>query len=321
MVIPAHGPPEVLEYCEVPDPAPGPGEVLIRVAFAGVNFTDVRNRRGDGLGIPPMIPGIEVAGVVTGVGPGVADLAEGTAVTALTGGHSYAEMVACDARRVLPLPPGLVGDPVSTTVMGVLPSALNLLRVAARARPDETMLIHGASGGVGTALVQAAAVLGLGPVHGTVSSPAKLQYAERYGFDGVHLRDGFVESLHAATGGRGVDVIFDPIGGEVRAHSFAALAPLGRLIHFGNASLEPEVVPPAVDLRARGLGYIGYSGGQHAMYDFESVRRTWIEGLDLVESGRVTIEVTRVLGLADAAEAHRLIESRSAVGKIVLAVD
>jgi NADPH2:quinone reductase len=321
MVIPAFGPPEVFEYREVPDPEPGPGEVLIRVAFAGVNFTDVRNRRGDGLGIPPMVPGIEVAGVVAGVGPGVFDLAEGTAVTALTGGHGYAEMVACDARRVLPLPPSLVGDPVSATVMGVLPSALNLLRVAARARPDETLLIHGASGGVGTALVQAAAVLGLGPVHGTVSSLAKSEYAERYEFAGLHLRDGFVASVHAATGGRGVDVIFDPIGGEVRARSFAALAPLGRLIHFGNASLEPEVVPPAVELRARGLGYIGYSGGQHALYDFDAVRRTWIEGLELVESGQVTIDVTRVLGFTDAAAAHRLIESRSALGKIVLAVD
>ncbi len=321
MVVPVHGPPEVFECRQVPDPEPGPGQLLIRVAFVGVNFTDVRNRRGDGLGVPPMVPGIEVAGVVAGIGPGVDGFVDGMPVTALTGGHAYAELVACDARRVLPLPDPLVGDPVAATVMGVLPSALNLLRVASRALPGETMLIHGASGGVGTALVQAASVLGLGEVHGTVSSPTKAEYAGRYGFASVHLRHDFVASVRAATGGRGVDVVFDPIGGAVRANSFEVLAPFGRLVHFGNASLEPEVVPPAVDLRARGLGYIGYSGGQHALLDFEGVRRSWIEGLDLVASGRVTIDVTRVLDLTEAAEAHRLIESRSAVGKIVLSVD
>jgi NADPH2:quinone reductase len=320
MVVPACGPPEVFEAREVPDPSPGPGEVLIEVAFVGVNFTDVRNRRGDGLGVPPMIPGIEVAGVIAGVGPGVDGLEEGVAVTALTGGHAYAELVTCDARRVLPLPVGLVGDPLSATVMGVLPSALNLLRVASRALPVETMLIHGASGGVGTALVQAAGVLGLGPVHGTVSSSDKAEYAQRFGFAGVYLRDGFVDSVRAATGGRGVDIVFDPIGGEVRARSFDALAPFGRLVHFGNASLQPELVPSAVDLRARGLGYIGYSGGQHAQFDFDAVRNSWVEGLELVASGQVAIDVTRVLDLSEAAEAHRLIESRSAVGKIVLAV-
>jgi NADPH2:quinone reductase len=321
MVVPAFGPPEVFEVSQIPDPVPGAGQVLIRVAFVGVNFTDVRNRRGDGLGVPPMIPGIEVAGVVAGVGAGVEGLVEGMPVTALTGGHAYAELVACDASRVLPLPPGLVGDPVSATVMGVLPSALNLLRAAARVLPGETMLIHGASGGVGTALVQAASVLGLGEVHGTVSSPAKAEYAGRYGFASVHLRDDFVSSVRSATAGRGVDVVFDPIGGRVRAESFEVLAPFGRLIHFGNASLEPEVVPAAVDLRARGLGYVGYSGGQHGVIDLQGVRRSWIEGLDLVASGRVTIDVTRVLDLTEAAEAHRLIESRVAVGKIVLAVD
>lgn len=321
MVVPAYGPPEVFECRQVPEPEPGPGEVLIRVAFVGVNFTDVRNRRGDGLGVPPMIPGIEVAGVVAGVGPGVDGLRDGTPVTALTGGHAYAELVVCDARRVLALPGGLVGDPVSAAAMGVLPSALNLLQVAARVRDDETMLIHGASGGVGTALVQAASLLGLGEVHGTVSSPAKAEYARRFGFASVLLRQDFVPSLLAATGGRGVDVVFDPIGGDVRARSFDALAPFGRLVHFGNASLEAETVPPAVDLRARGLGYVGYSGGQHALLDFEGVRRSWIEGLDLIAGGRVAIDVTRVLDLTEAAEAHRLIESRVAVGKIVLSVD
>ena len=104
IVVPAFGPPEVFEVRQVPDPVPGAGQVLIRVAFVGVNFTDVRNRRGDGLGVPPMIPGIEVAGVVAGVGSGVEGLVEGMPVTALTGGHAYAELVTCDARRVLPLP-------------------------------------------------------------------------------------------------------------------------------------------------------------------------------------------------------------------------
>lgn len=319
MLIPRFGSPDVFEEAEMPDPVAGDGQVVIDVEHIGVNFSDIRNRRGDGMGIPPMVVGIEVSGVVSEVGSGVDNgLAVGMPVTALTGGHAYAEAVAVDARRVLPLPDNLVGDPMAATVMAVVPSALSLLTTVGKVQPDETMLIHGASGGVGTALVQIANALGLGPVHGTVGSEFKADYARRYDFAGVHLRSEFVEAIRQATGGRGVDVVFDPIGGVVRARSFDALAPLGRLIHFGNASLEPEVAPPALDLRARALGYIGYSGGQQAAWDFEGLQESWRRGLEMVADGRVRMDVTVVLPLDQVAEAHRMIEAGEVVGKVVL---
>jgi NADPH2:quinone reductase len=318
MVIPEFGAPDVFELRDVAVPEPGPGEVSIDVRFSSVNFTDVRNRRGDGLGVPPMIPGIEVAGPIRGLGAGVEELSVGQEVVALCGGHGYAEVAISDARRVVPVPQPLIGAPVSCTTIGVVPSAINLLRAAGRVQPDETMLCHGASGGVGTALAQLVGHYGLGPVYGTVGRADKVDYAMSKGYADVFARDGFVDAVLAATGGRGVDVVFDPIGGEVRARSFEALADFGRLVHFGNASLEPEVVPPAVDLRARALGYIGYSGGQHAVRNMEEVRKTWVEGVELVGSGVVSLDVTATFPLEQAADAHRLLESGTATGKIVL---
>lgn len=320
MMVPEFGPPEVFRLVESPDPQPGPGEVVIAVEFAGVNFTDIRNRRGDGLGVPPFVPGVEVAGRIAAVGPGVTGHSVGDPVVSVTGGHGYASAVRVAAHRVYPLPTSLVGDPRSGALAAALPSALKLLVRGGRVRPEEVMLIHGAAGGVGTALAQVAGVLGMGPVHGTVGSTEKLDYASRYPFAAVHLREGFVESVRAATDGRGVDVVFDPIGGPTRAASFEILAPFGRLVHFGNASHEPEVVPDATVLRARGLGYVGYSSAQdHLLFPDENdaLQR---KAIAFVADDRVEVDVTRVFPLEEASRAHALIEARKAVGNLVLAV-
>lgn len=319
MLVPHFGPPEVFEPIEREDPRPGPGEVSIAVQYAGVNFTDVRNRRGDGLGVPPFVPGIEVGGRIAEVGPGVEGFAPGDPVASVTGGHGYATMVTVAAHRVYPLPEALVGDPASGALCSALPSAIKLLRRGGRVRPGESMLIHGASGGVGTAFAQVARHLGLGPVYGTVSSPAKAEYARQYPFDGVFVREGFVEAVAGATSGRGVDVVFDPIGGEVRAASFAALAPFGRLVHFGNASMEPEVAPEATYLRSRALGYVGYSSAQDHLRFQEENDAIGHEAVALAAEGHVHIDVTEVFPLEEAARAHAAIEQRRAVGKLVLA--
>ena len=320
IVVPSYGGPGVFELRDVPEPECGPGQVRIGVEFCGVNFTDVRNRRGDGLGQPPMVVGIEVAGRVVEVGSGVQGLGVGQAVASLCGGSGYAEQVVTDASQVVSIPPSLAGEPVSACVTGVLPSALNLLRHGGRVRPEESMLFHGAAGGVGSVFAQAAHHLGLGPVFGTVGRKAKTRAATEYGHDHVLLRDDFVEAVLDLTDGRGVDVVFDPIGGDVRARSWNALADFGRLVHFGNASHEPEIVPPADQLRARGLGYVGYSGGQHSVRDPDTVRTSWVEAVELVASGRVRIDVSETFALGDAAQAHERLEAGETIGKLVLVV-
>ena len=320
MVLPAYGGPEVFELRDVSEPECGPGQVRVGVEFAGVNFTDVRNRRGDGLGRPPMIVGIEVSGRVLETSSGVEGISVGDPVAALCGGGGYAEQVVTDAMRVVPLPPPLIGDPAAACATGVVPSALNLLRHGGKVRPGETMLFHGAAGGVGSVFAQAAHHLGLGSVIGTVGRESKITPALGYGYDHVLVRDRFEEDIRELTDGRGVDVVFDPIGGDVRARSWDVLADFGRLVHFGNASHQPEVVPPAVDLRARGLSYVGYSGGQHAVRDPETAHASWVEGVDLVATGAVHVDVSKVFALEDAARAHELMERGDTVGKVVLAV-
>jgi NADPH:quinone reductase len=320
VVVPEYGGPDVLTVRELPEPEPGPGEISITVAFAGVNYTDVRNRMGDGLGRVPFVPGVEVAGTVRALGPGVTGLAPGEPVAALTRGHGYAEVVTAAAELTVPLPASLAGRPESGSMFVTVQLALMLLRRVARVQPEETVLLHGAAGGVGTVTGQLARHWGLRPLLGTVSSPAKAAFAQRNGFAAVHTYPDFDSAVLAATGGRGVDVVLDPVGGQVRARSFGILAPFGRLVTYSNISREPEVVPDAEWMRARCVGYAGFSGGQLPLRAPELVRPSLLEAAELVGSGVVDIAVSQVFPLAQAADAHRVFERRAAVGKLILAV-
>lgn len=318
VVVQETGGPEVLRVVEWPEPAPGPGEVSITVDHVGVNFTDVRSRRGDGLVSPPLVPGIEAAGRVRALGDGVDSVEVGQYVVALTGTAAYAEVVTAAASRVAVVPDEYVGQPVAAGMAKTVSVAIQLLRDAGRVLPGESILVHGAAGGVGSAIAQVAGAYGYGDVYGTVGSAEKCDYARGFGFAAVFVRDDFLEPLRAATGGRGVDVVFDPVGGETRARSFEALADLGRLVHFGNASMAPEVAPDALAMRARALGYFGYSSAKWSGRDAEGFRDVFLEAVDLVTSGRVRVDVTEVLPLEQAGRAHERLESGAARGKIVL---
>jgi NADPH2:quinone reductase len=320
VVVPEYGGPEVLTLADLPEPEPGPGEVTIAVQFAGVNFTDVRNRVGDGLGVVPFVPGVEVAGTVRRAGDGVTGLSPGQPVAAFTRGHGYAEVVSAAADLTVPLPDSLAGRPESAGMLVTVPLALMLLRRVARVLPEETVLLHAAAGGVGTVTAQLARHWGLRPLLGTASSAAKAEFARGYGYSEVFGYADFAEGVLAATAGRGVDVVLDPVGGEVRARSFELLAPFGRLVSYSNISREPEVVPDAAWMRARCVGYLGFSGGQLPRRDPSLVRPSLLESAELVASGAVEVRVTSVFPLEQAAEAHRVFERRAAVGKFVLAV-
>jgi NADPH:quinone reductase len=320
VVVGEYGGPEVLRLAEVPEPEPGPGEVTITVGFAGVNFTDVRNRIGDGLGVVPFVPGVEVAGTVRRVGDGVTGLAPGQPVAALTRGHGYAEVVRAAADLTVALPENLAGRPEAGGMLVTIPLALMLLRRVARVLPEETVLLHGAAGGVGTVTGQLARHWGLRPLLGTVSSVAKAGLARGCGYGQVFGYTDFAEGVLAATAGRGVDVVLDPVGGQVRTASFELLAPFGRLVTYSNISREPEVVPDAAWMRARCVGYLGFSGGQLPLRDAALVRPSLQEAAELVSSGAVEVRVTEVYPLDQAARAHQVFERRAAVGKFILAV-
>ena len=320
VVVGEYGGPEVLRLAEVPEPEPGPGEVTITVRFAGVNFTDVRNRIGDGLGVVPFVPGVEVAGTVRRVGDGVTGLSPGQPVAALTRGHGYAEVVRAAADLTVPLPENLAGRPEAGGMLVTIPLALMLLRRVARVLPEETVLLHGAAGGVGTVAGQLARHWGLRPLLGTVSGAAKAGVARGHGYGQVFGYTDFAEGVLAATAGRGVDVVLDPVGGQLRAASFELLAPFGRLVTYSNISREPEVVPDAAWMRARCVGYLGFSGGQLPLRDPASVRPSLQEAAGLVSSGALEVRVTEVYPLDQAARAHQVFERRAAVGKFILAV-
>jgi NADPH:quinone reductase len=320
VVVPEYGGPEVLTLQDLPEPEPGPGEVSITVAFAGVNFTDVRNRVGDGLGEVPFIPGVEVAGTVRVVGPDVTGLRPGQHVAAFTRGHGYAEVATAAAELTVPLPDNLIGKPASGSMFVTMQLGLLLLRRVARVLPEESVLLHGAAGGVGTVVGQLARHFGLRPLLGTVSDLAKARFARQNGFAEVYDYDSFDTAVLAATGGRGVDVVLDPVGGQIRARSFEVLAPFGRLVTYSNISREPEVVPDANWMRARCVGYLGFSGGQLPLRAPELIRPSLLEATELISAGVIDTGVTSVFPLARAADAHRQFEQRTAVGKLILAV-
>ncbi len=320
VVVPAYGGPEVMSVQDVPEPVPGPGEVSVAVRFAGVNYTDVRNRRGHGLGTPPFIPGVEVSGTVRAVGDGVTTLRSGQPVAAFTRGHGYAEVATAAASLTIPVTEELASRPESAAMLITVPLVLLLLRRVARVAPEETVLLHSAAGGVGTVAGQLARRSGLRPLLGTAGTVEKAEYARQHGFGAVFGYDDFAAGVLAATGGRGVDVVLDPVGGSVRARSFPLVAAFGRLVTYSNISGEAEAAPDAEWLRARCIAYVGFSAGQLSGRDPAAMRPVLEEAVRLVGGGDVDPGISGVYPLDRAADAHRVFEDRAARGKLILAV-
>lgn len=319
VVVPRFGGPEVLAVSDIPEPHPGPGEVSVSVEFAGVNYTDVRNRMGHGLGVPPFVPGVEVSGTVREVGSGVTSLRPGQHVAAFTRGHGYAEVALAREIFTVPLPDSLAGRPEAAGILVTVPTVLMLLTQVARVRPDELVLLHSAAGGVGTVAGQLASRLGLRPFLGTAGDAGKAEYALQHGYAAVYgYADFDARAREIAPGG--VDVILDPVGGDLRARSFGLLAPFGRLVSYSNISAEPEVAPDAEWLRARCVGYLGFSGGQLSARAPGLQRSAMEEAVELVASGAIDLGVSAVFGVQEVADAHRVFEARAARGKLVIAL-
>lgn len=320
MIFEEYGGPEVLHPVEVPEPVPGPGEVSIDVAWAGINFADVLARsRGYRVDALPFRPGLEVSGRVLAVGEGVTGVTPGQEVASFLRGGGYAEVAVAPAATTFPVPQGL-DLRTAATLPSVLPTAYALLHDTARLREGDTVLVHSAAGGVGTVAGQLARLGGASAVYGVVSSFDKAPHALKSGYDQVFLTPTFDTDVRAATGGRGVDIALDPIGGDTFRRTLDVTARFGRLVSFGNSgSAAPWQIGPA-DVYPAALTVSGFSLMGLADADPGRLRTLADAAFRTVTDGGVELPVTAEFDLADAAEAHRLLETRTTTGKLLLRV-
>jgi NADPH:quinone reductase len=315
-----YGGPEVLRLVETDTPEPGPGEVAIDVAYAGVNFAEIKARRsGYRASSLPLRPGLEVAGRVRALGAGVTEPAVGQEVAALTTQGGYAEVAVAPAATVFPIPAGLALR-TAATLPTVLPTAHALVHEVGRLRAGESVLVRGAAGGVGTVVGQLAKRVGKGAVYGVLSSAAKADFALEHGYDQVFVGDDWARQLADVTGGREVDLLLDPIGGEQLRRSLDSLAPFGRAVSFGNSGDEAPWQFGAAELGPGARSVAFFSILTLAETAPDALRALSERAFRLVADGEVELPVTAELPLAEAAEAHRLIESRTTTGKLLLRV-
>ena len=295
------GGPDVLELQEVPEPETRPGQVLIKVHRAGVNFADLSSTLGRYAQAPPppFIPGLEVAGH---------DVATGKPVFSIVPSGGYAEFVSAEftwSAQGLDL-----DDAAGYPLVGL--TSFFALRHVGRLQRGETVLVTAAAGGVGSSTIQVARSLGAGRVIGIASTPEKRARALALGADEAV---GYDDPIPGP-----VDVMVDMVGGDVFLRAVEAMAPFGRMVLIGASSGQVQQIPGVGDLRVRGVGVLPFSMGALRARHPDVFAKTSAEGIDLIRSGALRPPIDRVLPLAEAAEAHRLLGGRATMGKVLLAV-
>lgn len=318
------GGPEVLRAVERPDPAPGPGEVRIRVEAAGVNRPDVMQRRG---AYPPPagasdIPGLEVAGTIDACGEGVVDWRVGDQVCALVSGGGYATMCVAPAAQCLPVP-SLLNVVEAAALPETFFTVWTNVFDRGRLRAGESALFHGGTSGIGTTAIQLAAARGV-RVFATAGSARKCAVCERLGAErAINYRTtDFVAAVKELTGGRGVDLVLDIVGGSYVPRNLSVLATDGRLVQIGFMDGEPTAPVDFRRVLGRRLTITGSTLRPRTVQEKGAIayalrREVW----PLLEHGAVRPVVDRTFPLLEAAQAHRLMESSEHIGKIVLTVE
>jgi NADPH2:quinone reductase len=315
--IESFGGPDVLRLAELPDPSPGPGQIVARVEAAGVNFIDVYHRTGLYPNPLPFVPGQEGAGVVAARGPGVTALREGDRVAWTGTPGSYAERVLLPVDRAVAVPAG-VGVDVAASLMLQGMTAHYLSTTTFPLAKGHTCLVHAAAGGVGLLLVQMAKRRGA-RVIGTVGSEAKAALAREAGADEVVLyrEEDFLEAVRRLTGGRGVDVVYDSVGRSTAEKSLDCLVPRGMVVLYGNASGAVPPIDPLALMR-KGSLFLTRPNLAHYVADRASLDARASDVLGDAAAGRLRVRIDRKLPLAQAAEAHRALEGRETAGKVLL---
>ena len=319
LVCPAYGPLENLHVGELPDPMPGAGEVLIEVRAAGVNFPDVLIVQGkyQFKPEPPFAPGGEVAGVVRAVGPGVERFKAGDRVLATMISGGYAELAVAKERQVLRLPEGL-GDEVASAFALTYGTSYHALKDRAALKPGETLLVLGAAGGVGLAAVELGAVMGA-RVIAAASSDDKLAMTREHG---AHETINYAtEDLRARikdlTAGRGVDVIYDPVGGDMAETALRSIAWEGRFLVVGFAAGEIPKLPLNLVL-LKGCQVVGVFWGSFAEREPQRNEANLEEMVGWYREGRIRPHIDGTYPLEQSIDALRRIAARQVRGKLVI---
>lgn len=312
----AYGGPDVLMLEEVPAPEPGPGQVRLRAEVIGANFVDTMFRRGAGGIFQRPLPGTptgDMVGTVVATGDGVDPGLVGRRVASLAE-EAFADEALADAAWLAPVPGGVDDGMASMLAMGG-PVALGAFRLG-RLAAGEAVLVHAAAGGIGHLAVQLAKLQGAGTVIATASSPAKLDFARSLGADVAvdHTDPEWPHRVRAAAP-RGVDVVLDSVAGPTLERNVGLLAPLGRLVIYGAAGGEPGPVPTTLyALRS----VIGFSLLAYRAALPEQARADMTDIAEHATAGRLRTVVHARLPLTEAAKAHRILEGREQMGRVLL---
>lgn len=311
--------PASLRLVEAALPQPGPGEVLVQVKAAGVNFADTEMLHGR-YPAPRPLPctiGFEAAGVVAAVGAGVSQVRPGDRVAAVVSTGGYAEYALADARNLIPIPDGISFAAAATIpVQGI--SALALLRHAAKPQSADRILIQAAAGGVGLFLVQLARLIGVRQIIALAGSQSKLDLVTRLGADvAIDYREaGWADRVRAATDGQGVDLVLECVSGAVGEESFRLLAPFGRIVVFGAKNVADTLTPEKMkQLIHRNQTVTGFN---IPTLRPEQIGACVPELLGYVTAGRVRLFAEHAFPLTEVVAAHAALLGRGTTGKVVL---
>jgi len=313
----AHGGPEVLETVELPVPEPGPGEILVRLEAIGVNFIDVYHRTGLYPVSLPYVPGQEGAGTVEAVGEQVSGLAAGDRVAYAGVSGAYAQYVRLPADRAVKLPAEVDCEQAAAVMLQGM-TAHYLAFDTFPLKPGDTALVQAGAGGVGLLLIQIAKRRGA-RVLATVGNERKAELARQAGADEVILysQQDFAARVKSLTGGKGVQVVYDSVGQATFLKSLDCLALRGMLVSFGQSSGRIEPFDPAL-LASKGSLFLTRPTLWHYIADRPSLLRRAGDLLEWIAKGEIFLYIGKVLPLDKAADAHRLLEGRQTMGKVLL---
>ncbi len=312
-----NGGPEVLRLEEIPVPRPKEGEALVAVEAIGLNFIEVYVRRGWYKAALPLTPGSECAGTVREVGPGVTSVKPGDRVATVNAAGSYAERTLVPAVRLVPLPEGVTPRDAAAVILQGM-TAHYLTTAVYPLKLGDTCLVHAAAGGAGLLLCQMAKKRGA-RVIGTVSTWEKAALAKAAGADDVvvYTEQDFVAEVKSATGGRGVNVVYDSVGATTFEKGLDVLAPRGMMALFGQSSGPAKPFDPQI-LNSKGSLFLTRPTLGHYVATREELLHRAAEVFDWVRDGSLKIRIGAEFPLAKAEDAHRALEGRQTTGKVLL---